>query len=907
MALATNPYIAGAPLRAQSGFYGRKGVLEWVERELRNPNTNALVLFGQRRVGKTTLLLQLQRTLPQDAFLPVYFDLQDQAKRSLGTVLADLADTISERVGISPPAMDAFDDDGRFFQARFLADLYATLDGRRLVLLLDEFDVLDQVAERELPESAATKALFPFLRRLMLQEPALAFVFVVGRRAEDLTLDFTATFKASLTREVWALDRESAVNLIRQAEITGTLSFSDSAIERVLDLSSGHPYLIQLLCQRMWERAHAQESDTVPLVDPPFVDATVPNSLEAGYQAFAWLWDGLSPAEKIYTAAFAEATEEGGTIAEDQVIHILAAHAARLRTREVEMAPQDLVRRRVLVEVGDHVYRFNIELFRRWIRAYKPLREVKDELDQIDPLADQTFEVGRSFYLRRNWEMSARYFRDALTTNPRHLKALLFLGEALMAVGEMDQAVVELEKAFALDRDEARLPLARALIANAKSHLDDGDEDAALAQLDRALQLSPQEHEALQVKADIWIMRGNKALDEGDLERALAAYDKAGNGEKSDQVKALILERSLASLESEALSYERSAQWAEAAHCYEQLLAQDANEDKKAHWLHALERATDEAELSRLFAGGLSCLEEEKWDQAQRVFADIVHRRPAYAKDGKLAIRLLEKAVNGENSLSIWKRPSGWVIALGSMVVLLLVIWGVSEIGGRTVPGQFDLILSTIASESSAAIIYPNRLCPSHYKRRLQHHRLNLSRARATTDAQVSDTTVVLLESYYEKKEEGSVNEALSLINQAIEVDPNLATAYVERGNLYHYQLGDLDAALSDLTRAIELEPDLAGAYDHRGQVYRAQGNNEAAMADWDKCIALEPDRHSCYGNRAILYADLGDSEAALDDINQAIDLNASESGVFRIYGAIYTGGMGTSQGCFRLQQEHRP
>ena len=211
-----NPYVAGAPLRGEQGFFGRQDTLDWVARELRNPATNALVLFGQRRIGKTTLLLQLQRTLPADAFLPVYFDLQDQATRPLGHVLADLADTAAEKVDLEPPAPAAFDDQGRLFRREFLPQLYRALgEQRRPVFLLDEFDVLDQVAEAEMPDTAAAKALFPFLRRVMGEETRPAFVFVVGRRAEDLSLDFTATFKASLVREIWVLDRESAEALVR--------------------------------------------------------------------------------------------------------------------------------------------------------------------------------------------------------------------------------------------------------------------------------------------------------------------------------------------------------------------------------------------------------------------------------------------------------------------------------------------------------------------------------------------------------------------------------------------------------------------------------------------------------------------------------------------------------------------
>ena len=81
MTQPVNPYVAGPPVQGGRGFFGRQDTLDWIVRGLRNPVTNSLVLFGQRRIGKTTLLLQLERTLPTDAFLPIYFDLQDQAAR----------------------------------------------------------------------------------------------------------------------------------------------------------------------------------------------------------------------------------------------------------------------------------------------------------------------------------------------------------------------------------------------------------------------------------------------------------------------------------------------------------------------------------------------------------------------------------------------------------------------------------------------------------------------------------------------------------------------------------------------------------------------------------------------------------------------------------------------------------
>jgi len=460
----TNPYVAGAVLRGEKGFFGRQNKLRRVERELRNPTTGALVLFGQRRIGKTSLLMQLQRTLPPRHFLPVYFDLQDQAARPLAQVLADLADTTAEQAGLNPPDPDSFDDVGRFFRRVFLPRLYRALESdRRPVFLLDEFDVLSKSAGRGLPKTAAASALFPFLRRVMAEDGRPAFVFVVGRQARDLSLDFTATFRSALVQEVWVLDRNSARELVLQAQANGTLRFTDQAVRRILNLSSCHPYLTQLLCQRIWERAYRRNPPAPPSIDAAAVEAAIDDALETGDQALAWIWSGLGPAEKVYVTALGELAEEGKAVSEERVIEMLAARAARLRAREVESAPHALVKRRVLELTGEREHRFAVELFRRWVRKNKPLREVKDELDRVEPVAERLYELGRDFFKRRRWETATRYFRDALEAYPGHFRARLHLGEALLELGQIDAAVDELERAHEMDPSEAKFALARAM------------------------------------------------------------------------------------------------------------------------------------------------------------------------------------------------------------------------------------------------------------------------------------------------------------------------------------------------------------------------------------------------------------------------------------------------------------
>lgn len=631
MAQPVNPYVVGPPVGGK-GFFGRREVLEWIAQWLSNPHSRSLVLFGQRRIGKTSVLLQLQRLLPADLFLPVYFDLHDQAERPLGEVLADVAGAIAEKTGLPLPKPDMFDDRGLFFSRTFLPSVYELLgESRRLVFLLDEFG-LPRAREDELPPTSAWHSLFRFARRLMVQDLRPAFVFTLGRRVEDLNVDFTAVFKASAVREIWVLERESAEALVRQAEVGHTLQFTDQAVARILSLTAGHPYFTQLLCWHIWEQAYAFTPTRIPRIGVEEVEAAAETLLSTADQSFTWLWQGLSLPERIYAIALAGLAGEGEVVPEERVLQTLADYAARLCTREVELqAPRDLVRRRVLelVEEGEH--RFALELLRRWVRRRYTLDDAKEELDRVDPLADELFGIGQEFFRREQWQTAERYLRDALAANPNHFRARLRLGETLLNLSRPEEAVAELEQAYELDRNEARVALTRALVAQARAREASGDEDGALAACERVLQVSPNDYAAQRIRNAILARR----------------------------------------LEAQARTFEQTKQWSEAAAIYERLIQQIPDGDRAEEWRAAYERCQKELLLARLFTEGLASLEKRRWHKAQQAFAEIVHERPDYRVGKRWAAALLLRAVR-QRPIRLRHNYGGLLAMLAVLLIIAL-------------------------------------------------------------------------------------------------------------------------------------------------------------------------------------------------------------------------------------------
>jgi len=137
-----NPYITGNPVGKSTAFIGRTDILQAVLHVLRHPQDNAIILYGQRRIGKTSILQALEVDLLKEKhYCPVAFNLIDKAQASLDQVLQRLARQISQVLSIAPPH---FEHEPKATFHEWLSQVLNQPSKQILVLLFDEFDVLDE-------------------------------------------------------------------------------------------------------------------------------------------------------------------------------------------------------------------------------------------------------------------------------------------------------------------------------------------------------------------------------------------------------------------------------------------------------------------------------------------------------------------------------------------------------------------------------------------------------------------------------------------------------------------------------------------------------------------------------------------------------------------------------------------
>lgn len=122
--------------------------------------------------------------------------------------------------------------------------------------------------------------------------------------------------------------------------------------------------------------------------------------------------------------------------------------------------------------------------------------------------------------------------------------------------------------------------------------------------------------------------------------------------------------------------------------------------------------------------------------------------------------------------------------------------------------------------------------------------------------------------------DKGDYENAVSFCNRSIELEPNMAEAYLFRGLAYR-NMQKYKEALADYDKLLSIDPNSAPAYNNRGVVYWKQGKHKEALADYNKTISLAPNDYIVYNNRGVVYYEMGNYDSALADYTKAISLNS--------------------------------
>ena len=301
-----------------------------------------MVLYGQRRIGKTSILHQLARWLPKSGGpRAIYFDLQDKAAWPVGRIMVALAAKIAEELGMGELVGPAEGEAGAevWFKGSWLPGVLARMEqGASLAVLFDEFDVLADAASQK----TASETFFAYLRGLLAATaPRLRLVFVIGRNLEDLSYLAGPLFKTMPSKHVSLMLRDEAEAVVRLSETTradggGGLRWSDEAVQAAWTLTHGQPYLLQQMCWSVWQgfAKRGWKTNTATAAD---IEAAVAAMQDASRNVLEWLWGGLPPAGRVVASALARAGE--GAISEERLREVLRESGVSIMLRDLRRCP----------------------------------------------------------------------------------------------------------------------------------------------------------------------------------------------------------------------------------------------------------------------------------------------------------------------------------------------------------------------------------------------------------------------------------------------------------------------------------------------------------------------------------------------------------------------------------------
>lgn len=385
-------YRAGMPLTLgeldRALFFGRKKDITFLLEKLTSTDSNSMVVFyGQRRSGKTSLLYRLMSEIRENSpHLSVLIDLQAMAlTENVAQLLGEIASSISACLeksyllaplsvnhGLSENPTSAFDS--------FLKDVLQQIAPRKLILLIDEFEVLQEKIEQgKLPPM-----FLKYLRSLVQHQHGISFLLASAAKINRLTESYlSAFFNIAYIHKISKLEAEEAENLIT-IPVIDYLKYDRLALEKLHHLTNDQPYLIHLMSTTLIRHCNKKRKNYVTVND---VNVVCDQVIHTQGNHFQWIWNLLqgSPAARLILSLLAQGDKEerfsigaihttlmdlGYQFPKDQLLSALQ-----------NLVEEEFVSEEAVDEISDGIHcRIPVGLTRAWLRTVKPPEWIESEV-----------------------------------------------------------------------------------------------------------------------------------------------------------------------------------------------------------------------------------------------------------------------------------------------------------------------------------------------------------------------------------------------------------------------------------------------------------------------------------------------------------------------------------------------
>lgn len=366
-----NPYVAGNPVTGRL-FVGRDDILrELEELWLSRGQVDSVVLFGHRRMGKSSILKNLPARLDPTYNRVVQFNLQQIGRvRHTGELLHALALEMRDHLPANGPPSPAVPDQETFEAnpnrafSGWLKAIAPLMAQQRFIVAIDEYELL----EAAMAECRIDASLTTYLRSVIQSTDWFVLVLAGLYTLEEKCHDYWHPLFASIKpRKVSFLSPAATRLLLCQPSEDFPLNYTADTVEEVVRLSNGQPYLVQLIGQNLVTRFNRQVFELGQDPERPIslddLQAVIdsPDFFQDGSPYFKGIWmqaADFPPGQQAILKALAQESKDLQQLAAETGLSEDMAKDA-LST----LTAHDVVLRRPV----DQCYGFTVELMRRWV------------------------------------------------------------------------------------------------------------------------------------------------------------------------------------------------------------------------------------------------------------------------------------------------------------------------------------------------------------------------------------------------------------------------------------------------------------------------------------------------------------------------------------------------------------
>jgi type I restriction enzyme M protein len=416
--LEKSPYVVGSPLDPKSKvFFGRDDLIAQINRTLRTEGPSTVILLeGNRRVGKSSLLKRLANgAMPAD-WIPIYVNFQSfdgtagkpgmatqeifygiakeliiAASRAVPTYrVPEVEQAVPAQEGMQQTAFfikqvrPLFQTESSFEVFRLIVEsVLAAVEPRRLLLMLDEFDKIQEgidtgITSPQLPEN---------LRNLFHSYERVSGILTGSRTIRRLREEYwSVLFGLGISIPIKGLDDAAARKLVTDP-VKGQLVYAPGAVDFVVERCARQPFLIQGLCHSIFELCAVTEERTVTVETA----AKAADRYAMDNEHFRSIWDHIGNHRRQYLVCLVDELASQGTPVTLEFLRLtleqrgIAYRAIKALTEDLD----ELVAFEILGVEGDQRqrrYRIEIPIFSEWLRNPRNVDSAAHRLEAINAM-----------------------------------------------------------------------------------------------------------------------------------------------------------------------------------------------------------------------------------------------------------------------------------------------------------------------------------------------------------------------------------------------------------------------------------------------------------------------------------------------------------------------------------------